>query len=63
MKKVTLRFPSLQTLADCIFQLGIQRPVIDYDKYLLTADLTEQQIAYAKECDAEVVDLIVSTDN
>jgi hypothetical protein len=60
MKKVTLRFPSLQSLAECIFQLGLSKPVIDYDRYLLTADLTEQQVAYATECDAEIVDIIVA---
>lgn len=60
MKKVTLRFPSLQLLADCLFQLGITRPVIDYDKYLLTADLTEKQLSYAQECEAQVVDIIVA---
>jgi hypothetical protein len=60
MKKVTLRFPSLQQLADCLFQLGITRPVIDYDKYLLTADLTDKQLSYAEECDAQVVDIIVA---
>jgi len=60
MKKVTLRFPSLQLLAECMFQLGISKPVIDYDQYLLTADFSEQQINYAKECHAEIVEIIVS---
>jgi hypothetical protein len=60
MKKLTLRFPSLQLLADCMYQLGIQRPVIDYDRCLATADLTDQQIEDAKECQAEVVDIIVA---
>ena len=59
MKKVTLRFPSLQLMADCIFQLSIARPVIDYDNYILTADLSDRQIAEAVECKAEIIDVIV----
>jgi hypothetical protein len=60
MKRVTLRFPSLQLMADCIFQVGITRPVIDYEQYLLTADLSELQIEHAKDCNAEIVDIIVA---
>jgi hypothetical protein len=60
MKKVTLRFPSLQLLAECMFQLGISRPDIDYDRCLATADLTDQQVEDAKECQAEVVEIIVA---
>jgi hypothetical protein len=43
-----------------MFQLGLSKPVIDYDRYLLTADLTDEQVSYAKECDAEIVDIIVA---
>jgi hypothetical protein len=60
MKKVTLRFPTLQLLADCMFELSILNPVIDYERCLLTADLTDQQVAYAKECQAVIVDIIVA---
>ncbi len=60
MKKVTLRFPSLQHLAECIFQLSISKPVIDYDRYFLTADLSESQIENAQECQGEVIEIIVA---
>jgi hypothetical protein len=60
MKRVTLRFPSLQLMADCMFQIGITRPVINYEQYFLTADLSEKQIEQAKDCQAEIVEIIVA---
>jgi hypothetical protein len=60
MKNVTLKFPSLQLMAECMFQLGITKPTIDYDNCLLTALLNDQQILYAKDCKAEVIEIIVS---
>jgi hypothetical protein len=59
MKRVTLRFPSLQLLADCMFQLSITKPVIDYENFILTADLSDRQIADAVECEAEILEQVV----
>ncbi len=58
MKLVTLKFPSLQLMAECIFKLSITHPVLDYDKYTLTAELNEKQIDDAIECEAQVLDVI-----
>jgi hypothetical protein len=55
MKKVTLRFLSLHDLSECMFQLGVTKPEIDYDNYTLVADLTDKQIQQAKDCGGEVV--------
>jgi hypothetical protein len=59
MKKVTLRFPSLQLMADCMYQLGLPNSVIDYELYQFTADLTDKQVKDAQDCDGVVVDIIV----
>jgi hypothetical protein len=59
LKKVTLRFPSLQLLADCMFQLGVNNPEIDYEKYIVVADLTDKQLEEAAGCQAEIIDQIV----
>jgi hypothetical protein len=59
MKRVTLKFPSLQLLADCMFQLSISRPVIDYVNYILTAELSERQILEALDCQAEIIEQVV----
>jgi hypothetical protein len=59
MQRVTLRFQTLQLLSECMFMLSIQAPVIDYEKYLLTAELTEKQVQEAVECDAEIIEQIV----
>jgi hypothetical protein len=58
LSKVTLKFPSLQLLADCLFQLAIQQPEIDYENYIVKAELTDRQIEEAKICDAEILELI-----
>lgn len=50
MKKVTLKFLSLHELSECMFQLNIAKPEIDYEKYTLVADLSEKQIQQAKDC-------------
>jgi hypothetical protein len=55
MKKVTLQFSSLHYLAECLFQLGISRPEIDYEKFRITAELTDQQIEHAKDCHGQVI--------
>lgn len=59
MKRVTLKFRSLQDLSNCMYELGVKRPVIDYNNYFLTADLTDAQIVFAKSCGAEVIEIIV----
>lgn len=38
-----------------MFQLGLTNPYIDYSNFTLTASMTDKQIAYAKECLAEIV--------
>ena len=55
MRKVTIKFDSLQSLSDCLYNLGIDRPAIDYYNYSFTADLTEKQINRAKECGGQIV--------
>jgi hypothetical protein len=60
MNRVTLRFPSLQLMAECMFEIGITRPVIDYNQYLVTAELTDRQIQNAKSCHAEIIDITVA---
>jgi hypothetical protein len=55
MKKVTLRFLTLHELSECMFQLGIARPEIDYEKYTLTAELSDKQIQHAKDCGGELI--------
>ena len=55
MKKVTLKFSSLHELSECMFQLNIPKPEIDYEKYTLRADLTDKQIAHARECGGIVI--------
>lgn len=42
-----------------MYELGVKRPVIDYNNYFLTADLTDAQIVFAKSCGAEVIEIIV----
>jgi hypothetical protein len=55
MKKVILKFLSLHDLSECMFQLGITNPQIDYENYTLTADLSGKQIEQAKDCGGEVI--------
>lgn len=59
LKKVTLKFPSLQLLADCMFQLAIKKPEIDYENYIVVAELTDKQLEEAQICQAEIIDQIV----
>lgn len=59
LKKVTLKFPSLQLLADCLFQLAIKSPEIDYENYIVVADLTEKQLEDAQICQAEIIEQTV----
>jgi hypothetical protein len=59
MQRVTLKFQTLQLLSECMFMLSIQAPVIDYENYLLTADLTDKQVEEAVECDAQIIEQIV----
>jgi hypothetical protein len=59
LKKVTLKFPSLQLLADCLFQLAIKSPVIDYENYTVVADLTDKQLEEAEICQAEIIEHVV----
>jgi len=59
MKRVTLKFSSLQRMADCMYSVGITRPAIDYDLYTLTADLSDKQLEELKEFQVEMIELIV----
>ncbi len=54
-----MKFPNLQLLADCMFALGITRPIIDYVNFTLVANLTDKQLAEAVECQAEVINRVV----
>jgi hypothetical protein len=47
MKRVTLRFSNLAVLSNCIFELGITKPPIDYKEVTVIVDLTVEQIEYA----------------
>jgi hypothetical protein len=42
-----------------MFQLSITKPVIDYENFILTADLSDRQIADAVECEAEILEQVV----
>jgi hypothetical protein len=55
MKKVTLKFDSLSELSECMYQLGVTRPLLDYAKYTMTAILNEDQIEHAISCKAQIV--------
>ncbi|RYZ20632.1 MAG: hypothetical protein EOO16_16015 [Chitinophagaceae bacterium] len=55
MTTITLAFPSLNDLAECMFSLGLRRPVIDYDQRSFTAQLTPEQIEVAKKFRGTVV--------
>ena len=50
MTRTTIQFLCLQILDEFLFLLNIQRPVIDYNRCQITADLTEHQIVEAIEC-------------
>ncbi|GAA4335537.1 hypothetical protein [Flaviaesturariibacter amylovorans] len=56
MSQVTLLFPSLADLAECMYHLSIRRPVIDYDRFTLTAELTPEQVERAKKFHGVLVD-------
>jgi hypothetical protein len=60
MQKITLKFPSLQLMAECMFQLSITNPLIDYENYTLSADLSATQLEELKECKCEIIEQIVS---
>jgi hypothetical protein len=47
MKRVTLRFANLAVLSNCIFELGITKPPIDYKEVTVIMDLTTEQVEYA----------------
>jgi hypothetical protein len=47
MKRVTLRFANLAVLSNCIFELGITKPPIDYKAITVIVDLTGEQLEYA----------------
>jgi hypothetical protein len=47
MKRVTLRFANLAVLSNCIFELGITKPPIDYKEITVILDLTNDQLEYA----------------
>jgi hypothetical protein len=55
MKQVTLSFPSLGDLAECMFYQNVRRPLIDYDKYTFTAELTDAQIEGARKFNGTLV--------
>jgi hypothetical protein len=55
MRRITIKFDSLQSLSDCLYNLGIDKPVIDYYNYCFTAELSETHIDRARECGGEVV--------
>jgi hypothetical protein len=59
MNKVTLKFPNLQLLADCLFTISITGPIIDYVNFTITATLTDKQLAEAVECKAEIISRVV----
>jgi len=59
MQRVTLKFRTLQLLSECMFILSVHAPVIDYENYLLTSDLTDQQLEHAVEYDAQIIEQIV----
>jgi hypothetical protein len=58
MKRVTLKFGSLQHLAECMFQLSIKRPEINYENFTLIAILSDEQINTAIACGGQVVESV-----
>jgi hypothetical protein len=63
MKQVTLKFSSLAIMAECINQLGLVRPSINYNHFLFTAELSEEQIQHAVfACKAQLVDTTIVPD-
>lgn len=56
MKQVSLQFKSLNELAECMFELGINKPEINYQTCVLTAELNEEQLEHAISMKAQIVD-------
>jgi hypothetical protein len=47
MKRFTLKFANLAVLSNCIYELGITKPPIDYKEITVIVDLTGEQVEYA----------------
>ena len=60
LKQVSLQFKSLSELAECMFALGVDKPVINYETYILTCDLTDEQLEHAISMKAHIVEKTVS---
>jgi hypothetical protein len=56
LNAVSLKFKSLSELAECMFQLGVNKPTINYEEYILHAELTDEQLEHAISCRAQIVD-------
>ncbi|MDB5197503.1 MAG: hypothetical protein JWP88_1874 [Flaviaesturariibacter sp.] len=56
MREVSLLFRSLSELAECMFAMGVDKPEINYEKYILKANLSEEQLEHAISMKAQIVD-------
>ena len=53
MKRVTVQFSSLTALSNCMYELGINKPTIDYGDVTVIVDLTPDQLTYCiSQCKA-----------
>ena len=59
MKRVSLQFKSLSELAECMFAMGVDRPSINYENYILTAEISDEQLEHAINSKAQIVDPII----
>ncbi|RYY96383.1 MAG: hypothetical protein EOO11_13620 [Chitinophagaceae bacterium] len=55
MAQTVLKFNNLQDLAECMFQLNVRRPLLDYDLFTMTAELSAVQVERARDFRAQVL--------
>ena len=60
MKQVSLQFKSLSELAECMFAMGVDKPTINYQTYVLTCEVTAEQLEYAISMKAHIIEKTVS---
>ena len=59
MKQVSIKFKTLNELADCVYQLGLYRPFIDYENRILKGIFTQEQLNHVLHCKGEIIDEVV----
>jgi hypothetical protein len=59
MKQVSLQFKSLSELAECMFAMGVDKPIINYEAYILTCQLNDEQLEHAISMKAHLVERTV----